>query len=130
MRIETRLAERLKKINPSSTLAITAKAKKLKAEGRDVINFAAGEPDFDTPDFIKQAAINAINSGFTKYTPTTGTPELKKLIAEKFKKDNSLDYTVEQIVVSCGAKHSIFNALLVLIDKNDEVLIPSPYWVS
>jgi len=130
MRIETRLAERLKKINPSSTLAITAKAKKLKSEGCDIISFAAGEPDFDTPEFIKQAACDAIKSGFTKYTPTTGTPELKKLICAKFKKDNSLDYSVEQIVVSCGAKHSIFNALFVLIDKHDEVLIPSPYWVS
>jgi aspartate aminotransferase len=130
MRIETRISKRLKKINPSSTLAITAKAKKLKSEGKDVVSFAAGEPDFDTPDFIKEAAIEAIKSGFTKYTPTTGIPELKKLISEKFKKDNSLDYDVDQIVVSCGAKHSIFNCLIVLVDKNDEVLIPSPYWVS
>lgn len=130
MRIDTRLAERLKKINPSSTLAITAKAKKLRAEGKDVLTFAAGEPDFDTPQFIKDAAIKAISEGFTKYTPTTGTPELKKLISEKFKKDNSLDYAPDQIVVSCGAKHSIFNALFVLVNKDDEVLIPSPYWVS
>jgi aspartate aminotransferase len=124
------LAQRLKKINPSSTLAITSKAKKLKAEGKDIINFAAGEPDFDTPDFIKTEAIKAIESGFTKYTPTTGTLELRKLISEKFKKDNSLNYDPQQIVVSCGAKHSIFNALLVLVDCGDEVLIPSPYWVS
>jgi len=125
-----RLAERLKKVNPSSTLAITARAKRLKAEGRDILTLAAGEPDFDTPQFIKDAAIEAIKSGFTKYTPSTGTLELKKSIAQKFKKENSLDYSPEQLVVSCGAKHSIFNALMVLINKGDEVLIPSPYWVS
>jgi len=130
MRIDTRIAERLKKINPSSTLAITTKAKELKSEGKDIVNFAAGEPDFDTPDFIKDAAYEAIRSGFTKYTPTTGTPELKKLICDKFKKDNSLEYNPNQIVVSCGAKHSIFNALFVLINRDDEVLMPSPYWVS
>lgn len=130
MSINKRLAKRLDKIQPSSTLAITSKAKKLKSEGRDIINLAAGEPDFDTPDFIKDAAIQAIKSGFTKYTPTTGIPELKKLICEKFKKDNGLDYEPNQIVVSCGAKHSIFNAVFTLVDKGDEVLIPVPYWVS
>ncbi|MDD4979916.1 MAG: pyridoxal phosphate-dependent aminotransferase [Candidatus Omnitrophica bacterium] len=130
MQKDARLAKRLKKINPSQTLAITAKAKKLKSEGRDVVNFAAGEPDFDTPDFIKEAAINAIKAGFTKYTPTTGIPELKGAICEKFKRDNSLDYAPNQIIVSCGAKHSIFNALFVLVEEGDEVLIPSPYWVS
>jgi len=106
MRIDTRLAERLKKINPSSTLAITSKAKKLKAENLDVISLAAGEPDFDTPDFIKTAAIEALKAGFTKYTPSTGIPELKKLIAEKLKKDNSLEYNSEQVVVSwCKTQH-------------------------
>jgi len=130
MRIDIRLAKRLKKINPSSTLAITAKAKKLNSEGRDIVNFAAGEPDFDTPGFIKDAAIAAIHAGFTKYTPTTGIPELKKAIAEKLKKDNSLQYDPSQIVVSCGAKHSIFNALFALVNKGDEVIIASPYWVS
>ncbi len=130
MQIDTRLAERLKKINPSTTLAITNKAKKLKSEGKDIVNFAAGEPDFETPDFIKDAGIAAINSGFTKYTPSTGTAELKKVICEKFKRDNRLEYDPKQIVVSCGAKHSIFNALLVLVNRQDEVLIPSPYWVS
>jgi len=130
MKIDTRLVERLKKINPSSTLAITSKAKKLKSEGKDIVTFAAGEPDFDTPDFIKDAAIEAIKSGFTKYTPTTGIPELKKLICHKFKKDNSLEYAPGQVVVSCGAKHSIYNALMVLVNKGDEVLIPLPYWVS
>lgn len=130
MKIDARLAERLKKINPSLTLAITSKAKKLKSEGRDIVNFAAGEPDFDTPDFVKAAAVSAINSGFTKYTPTTGIPELKKLICQKFRKDNSLEYAPEQIVVSNGAKHSIYNTLMVLLNRHDEVLIPLPYWVS
>ncbi|HTY45128.1 MAG TPA: pyridoxal phosphate-dependent aminotransferase [Patescibacteria group bacterium] len=130
MRIDTRLAERLKKINPSSTLAITSKAKKLKSEGVDVVSFAAGEPDCNTPDFVNDAALEAIRSGFTKYTPTTGIPELKKLICDKFKKDNGLEYAPNQVIVSCGAKHSIFNTLMVLVGKGDEVLIPSPYWVS
>jgi aspartate aminotransferase len=130
MKIDTRLADRLKKINPSSTLGISAKAKKLRSEGLDIVNLSAGEPDFDTPDFIKEAAIAAIRSGFTKYTPSTGTAELKKLISVKFKKENALDYDPGQIVVSCGAKHSIFNAMLVLVNRGDEVLIPSPYWVS
>jgi len=130
MGIDERLANRLKKVKPSSTLAITSKAKKLKSEGFDVVTLAAGEPDFDTPDFIKKAAIKAIQAGFTKYTPTTGTPELKKLICAKFKKDNSLEYAPGQIVASCGAKHSIFNTLLALVNPGDEVLIPVPYWVS
>jgi len=130
MHIDTRLAKRLKNVKPSSTLAITSKAKKLKAEGFDIVTLAAGEPDFDTPDFVKAAAIEAINNGFTKYTPTTGIPELKQLISAKFKEDNSLEYAPNQIVASCGAKHSIFNALLALVNPGDEVLIPSPYWVS
>jgi len=130
MLIDARLSERIKKVKPSSTLAITAKAKKLKSEGRDIVNFAAGEPDFDTPDFVKREAIEAINTGFTKYTSSTGIAELKKAISEKLKNDNGLNYDPDQIVVSCGAKHSIFNALFVLISKGDEVLIPSPYWVS
>lgn len=128
--MDNRLSERIRKLNPSSTLAITAKAKKLKAEGRDVVSLGAGEPDFDTPDFVKEAAIEAIKSGFTKYTPTTGIPELKQLICDKFKKDNSLDYKPSQIIVSCGAKHSIFNVVVALVNKGDDVLIPSPYWVS
>jgi len=130
MKIDKRLAERLKKINPSSTLAITSKAKKLKAEGKDIVSFAAGEPDFDTPDFVKTAAIEAIKSGFTKYTPTTGTPDLKKLISQKFKNENGVEYAPEQIIVSCGAKHSIYNTLMVLLNRHDEALIPLPYWVS
>jgi len=130
MQIDTRVAERLKEVSPSSTLAITSKAKKLKTEGKDIVSLAAGEPDFDTPDFIKDAAVEALRAGFTKYTPTTGTPELKKLIAEKFQRDNNLKYDPSQIVVSCGAKHSIFNAVYVLLNRGDEVLIPCPYWVS
>lgn len=130
MRIDIRLADRLHKINPSATLSITSKANTLKSQGKDVVSFAAGEPDFDTPEAVKQQAIEAIRGGFTKYTSSTGTPELKKLICEKLSRDNGLRYEPSQIVVSCGAKHSIFNALFVLVDRNEEVLIPSPYWVS
>ncbi|MFC1674868.1 pyridoxal phosphate-dependent aminotransferase [Candidatus Omnitrophota bacterium] len=120
----------MNKVKRSATLAITAKAKKLRAEGKDVTNFASGEPDFDTPDLIKQAAKQAIDSGFTKYTPSAGIPELKEAISQKFKNDNSLNYEPGQIVVSCGAKHSIYNTLTVLVNKGDEVIIPSPHWVS
>jgi len=130
MLIDTRLAERIKQVSPSSTLTITSKAKKLKSEGKDIVTLAAGEPDFDTPDYIKDAAVEAIKQGFTKYTPTTGTLELKDAVCRKFKRDNSLDYSPNQIIVSCGAKHSIFNTLAVLLNKDDEVLILSPYWVS
>lgn len=122
--------KRVRDVEGSSTLALTAKAKELQAQGADVVNFAAGEPDFDTPERIKQAAIEAIQKGFTKYTPSTGTQELRKAIVEKFKKDNHLDYKPSQIAVSCGAKHSIFNIIQILVDEGDEVLIPSPYWVS
>ncbi|MCM8771271.1 MAG: aminotransferase class I/II-fold pyridoxal phosphate-dependent enzyme, partial [Candidatus Omnitrophica bacterium] len=112
-----KLSCRIEKVKSSPTLALTAKAKKLQAEGKDIVNFAGGEPDFDTPDFIKDAAVGAIKSGFTKYTPTSGIPELKELICEKFKNDNSIFYSPDEIVVSCGAKHSIFNALAVLIEN-------------
>ena len=122
--------KRIRSIVGSSTLAITARAKELKAQGRDVVNFAAGEPDFDTPDSIKAAAIRAIESGFTKYTPSIGTIDLRERIAQKFKEDNKLDYTPSQIAVSCVAKHSIYNIIQVLIDDGDEVLIQSPYWCS
>lgn len=124
------LSERVSKLNPSSTLQITSLAKKLSAQGIDVVSFSAGEPDFDTPDFIKDAAVKAIQSGFTKYTPSTGIPELKKAIQDKFQKDNNLNYSTEQIVVSCGAKHCLFNIILALVNPADEVIIPSPYWVS
>ena len=125
-----RLATRVAKIKPSETLAITAKANALKAEGRDVIGFGAGEPDFDTPANIKQAAIKAIEAGFTKYTPVGGTDELKDAIINKLKRDNSLDYKRSQIVVSCGAKHSLYNLAQALFETGDEVIIPAPYWVS
>lgn len=124
------LSKRVSQLSPSLTLAITAKAKQMKAEGIDVINFAAGEPDFDTPESIKKGGIDAINSGFTKYTPDSGIPELKKAVCEKFKRDNNLDYEPSQILISCGAKHSLFNAIFALCDDGDEVIIPAPYWVS
>jgi aspartate aminotransferase len=130
MRIDIRLARRLELVKPSLTLTLTSRAKKLKAEGLDIVNLSAGEPDFDTPDFVKNAALSAIEQGFTKYTPTAGIPELRQLISEKLREDNSLDYKPNQIVVSCGAKHSIFNALFVLLNPEEEVLIPQPYWVS
>jgi len=125
-----RLATRVANIKPSETLAITAKANALKAEGRDVISFGAGEPDFDTPANIKQAAIKAIEDGFTKYTPVGGTDELKDAIINKLKRDNSLVYKRSQIVVSCGAKHSLYNLAQALFETGDEVIIPAPYWVS
>lgn len=125
-----KLASRVDKIKPSETLAITAKANALKAEGRDVIGFGAGEPDFDTPANIKQAAIKAIEAGFTKYTPVGGTDELKDAIINKLKRDNSLDYKRSQIVVSCGAKHTLYNLAQALFEAGDEVIIPAPYWVS
>jgi aspartate aminotransferase len=125
-----KINRRIKEVLGSTTLAITARAKELQSKGIDVVNFGAGEPDFDTPASIKIAAIKAIESGFTKYTPSTGTIELRKAIAAKFKKDNNLEYSPNQIAVSCGAKHSIFNLIQVLVDDGDEVLIPTPYWVS
>lgn len=124
------LSQRVKDIQPSSTLRITALSNKMLSEGIDVVSFGAGEPDFDTPDYIKEAAIEAIRSGFTKYTPSTGTLELRKAIQEKFKKDNNLEYSPEQIVVSSGAKHCLFNIILAVVDTGDEVIIPVPYWVS
>ena len=125
-----RLAARIAKIKPSETLAITAKTNALRAQGRDVIGFGAGEPDFDTPVNIKNAAIKAIESGFTKYTPVGGTDELKDAIVVKFKRDSGLEYKRSQIVVSCGAKHTLYNLAQALFDQGDEVIIPAPYWVS
>jgi len=124
------LSKRVSLISSSPTLAITAKAKKMKAEGIDVIGFGAGEPDFDTPEHIKDAAKKALDDGFTKYTPASGMMELKQAICRKLKEDNELDYEPDQILISCGAKHSIFNAILTLCDEGDEVILPSPYWVS
>ncbi len=124
------IANRLKVIKPSPTLAVSAKAAKLKAEGRDVIAMGAGEPDFDTPQFIKDAAIAAMNKGHTKYTPAGGTASLKKAIAAKFKRENGLDYTERQILVSCGGKQTSFNLCMALLNPGDEAIIPAPYWVS
>ncbi len=124
------LSKRVQAIKPSPTLAVTARAAKLKAEGKDIIGLGTGEPDFDTPQHIKDAAIGAINAGFTKYTAVGGTPSLKKAIIAKFKRDNGLDYTAKQILVSCGGKQSFFNLALAVINPGDEVIIPAPYWVS
>lgn len=125
-----KLASRVGRVKPSATLAITMKAKALRAEGRDVIGFGAGEPDFDTPSNIKQAAIKAIEEGFTKYTPSGGIDELKDAIINKFQVDNKLTYKRSQIVVSCGAKDTLYNLAQALFEEGDEVIIPSPYWVS
>lgn len=125
-----KLSERLSSITPSLTLQITAKAKELKAKGEDVISFGAGEPDFDTPDYIKSAAIEAIKSGKTKYTVATGMIELKDAIVAKFKRDNGIEYSANQVIVSCGAKHSLFNAFQAILNEGDEVIIPVPYWLS
>jgi aspartate aminotransferase len=124
------ISDSLKKIKPSPTIAVTQKARELKAAGKDVIGLGAGEPDFDTPENIKQAAIKAINDGDTKYTAVDGTPALKKAIVEKFKKENNLDYTADQITVGAGGKHVIYNAMMATLNEGDEVIVPAPYWVS
>ncbi len=124
------LSKRVQTIKPSPTLAVTARAARLKSEGKDIIGLGAGEPDFDTPQHIKDAAIHAINRGFTKYTAVGGTSSLKSAIINKFKKDNDFDYTAKQILVSCGGKQSFFNLALAVLNPGDEVIIPSPYWVS
>jgi aspartate aminotransferase len=124
------LSTRVQAIKPSPTLAVTARAAKLKAEGKDIIGLGAGEPDFDTPQHIKDAAIAAINKGFTKYTAVGGTPSLKQAVIAKLKRDNGLEYTAKQILVSCGGKQSFFNLSLAVINPGDEVIIPAPYWVS
>ncbi|MHB8917303.1 MAG: pyridoxal phosphate-dependent aminotransferase [Desulfocucumaceae bacterium] len=125
-----KLASRALNISPSPTLSIDAKAKKMASEGLDVVNFGVGEPDFDTPAHIKQAAVEAINKGMTKYTPVAGTDRLRSAIAKKLKEDNGLEYQPSQIVVSAGAKHSLYNAFQVLCQEGDEVILPAPYWVS
>jgi aspartate aminotransferase len=124
------ISRRAQGIKPSPTLAVTAKAKAMKAEGIDVIGFGAGEPDFDTPEHIKKAAIKALEEGFTKYTAAGGIDELKDAVIRKFKRDNGLDYERNQILISCGGKHCLYNLAQVLFDTGDEVIIPSPYWVS
>ena len=124
------LAKRIDKLSESITMAITALAQELKAEGKDILSFSAGEPDFDTPRVIKDAAIDAINNGFTKYTAVDGIPALKEAIAAKLKRDNNLTYEPNQIIVNNGAKHSLFNLFSATIEEGDEVIIPTPYWVT
>ena len=124
------IAERLGRVSPSQTIAISSKARALKAAGRDIISLSAGEPDFDTPDHVKQAAIRAIEAGDTKYTDVSGTPALRRAVAEKFRRDSGLDYQPEEIIVSTGGKQIIYNAMVATLNAGDEVIIPSPCWVS
>jgi aspartate aminotransferase len=124
------ISARAAQLTPSLTLSIDSKAKAMKAEGIDICGFGAGEPDFDTPDHIKEAAIAALQAGFTKYTPSSGLPELRQAIADKFAADNGVEYRPTQVIVGCGAKHSCYNAILATCERGDEVIIPSPYWVS
>jgi aspartate aminotransferase len=124
------ISNHLKRIKPSPTIAVTQKARELRASGKDIIGLGAGEPDFDTPDNIKQAAIKAIKDGDTKYTAVDGTPALKDAIIKKFKRENNLDYQVDQITVGAGGKHVIYNAMMATLNEGDEVVIPAPYWVS
>jgi len=126
----TALNKKIQQVKPSATLKITATAKKMKDEGCNVISFGAGEPDFDTPQYIKDAAIESLQNGDTKYTPASGLEELKKAVADKFKKDNGLDFGVENITISCGAKSSLFNIMQVMLNPGDEVIIFAPYWVT
>ncbi len=128
--MDYRISRRAASLTPSLTLAIDAKAKQMKADGIDVIGFGAGEPDFDTPAHIKDAATAALAAGFTKYTPASGTPELRQAIVDKFKTENGLDYSPSQIIVSCGGKHSCYNVILATCQEGDEVIIPAPYWLS
>src|SRR5260221_10166861 len=125
-----KISHRAASLSPSLTLAIDSKAKQMKAAGQDVVGFGAGEPDFDTPKHIKDAAIKALNEGFTKYTPSSGIPELRQAIADKFKRENGLAYKASQVIVSCGGKHSCYNVILATCEEGDEVIIPAPYWRS
>jgi aspartate aminotransferase len=124
------LSDRVKLIKPSPTLAVSAKAKAMKAQGIDVIDFGAGEPDFDTPEFIKQAAIKALNAGFTKYTAAGGIDELKDAVVKKLQAENALSFERSQVLISCGAKHSLYNLFQAVLNPGDQVVIPAPYWVS
>lgn len=128
--MDIRLANRVQRVKPSPTLAVTARAAELRAAGKDIIGLGAGEPDFDTPEHIKEAAIEAIRAGKTKYTPVDGTPELKRAVQQKFANENGLNYELNQILVSSGAKHSIYNLMSALLNAGDEVVVPAPYWVS
>jgi aspartate aminotransferase len=125
-----KISRRAASLTPSLTLAIDSKAKQMKAEGQDVVGFGAGEPDFDTPQHIKDAAVKALAAGFTKYTPAAGIPELRQAIADKHKRENGLAYKPSQIIVSCGGKHSCYNVIIATCEEGDEVIIPAPYWLS
>jgi aspartate aminotransferase len=125
-----KISRRAASLSPSLTLIIDSKAKQMKADGLDVVGFGAGEPDFDTPQHIKDAAIKALNEGFTKYTPASGIPELRQAIADKFQRENGLSYKPSQIIVSCGGKHSCYNVIMATCEEGDEVIIPAPYWLS
>ncbi len=125
-----KISQRARKVAPSATLAVTNRAKELKAQGIDVVGFGAGEPDFDTPEYIKEAAIKALKEGKTKYTPASGIPELKAAIAKKLQTENGLNYTPEQVVVNIGGKHSVYEAMQAVLDPGDELLLPAPYWVT
>ena len=124
------VASRIRQIPPSATLALNAKANQLKAQGVDIVNFGVGEPDFETPDNIREAAIRAIKEGFTRYTPVGGIPELKEAICDKFKGDYDLTYKPAEILVSCGGKHGLYNLFQIMFEPGDEVVIPAPFWVS
>ncbi len=128
--MDYKISKRAVALSPSLTLAVDAKAKQMKADGLDVVGFGAGEPDFDTPQHIKDAAADALSAGFTKYTPSSGIPELRQAIADKFKRENGLSYKPSQIIVSCGGKHSCYNVILATCQEGDEVIIPAPYWLS
>src|SRR2546426_666411 len=125
-----KISRRAAALSPSLALAFDSKAKQMKAEGQDVVGFGAGEPDFDTPQHIKDAAIKALCEGFTKYTPASGIPELRQAVADKFRRENGLNYKPSQIIISCGGKHSCYNAIIALCEPGDEVIIPAPYWLS
>ena len=127
---EMKISQRAQNVPASMTIAVTARAKELKAQGVDVVGFGAGEPDFDTPRYIKDAAIEAIKAGQTKYTAVAGIPELRKAIADKLKRDNGLDYSPDQVIVNVGGKHSVYEAMQAVLDPGDEVIIPTPYWVT
>src|SRR6056297_2882753 len=127
--IERAVSPTLGSLQPSMTLGITAKAKAMKAEGKDITSMSAGEPDFDTPEHIKQAAADSLKAGETKYTPVAGQPELREAIAEKLKSENKIDYSADNVVVSPGAKYSVFSVITVLCQEGDEVILPKPYWL-
>src|SRR3989338_5164625 len=129
-KIRMKLSEKLERIAPSMTIALFDKARSLMRAGKDIIDFGVGEPDFDTPQNVKDAAIKALKDGHTKYTPAQGILELREAICKKIRRENNLEYSPDDVIVSCGAKHSLYNAFQAILNKNDEVIIPSPYWVS